>query len=138
MDKPRIKFPSNAQWVHYKQNLKQGIDLESLRGNIKTWCIHCQLPVELSGSFTIRIGSLVKMSYTEEVMINGTVFEELKSRVIPVHISGHGCIDCHNLMRRLDGEELAGRNRYIESKGTHQDKRKTWIDVRERILGGTP
>mgnify|MGYP001599512422 CR=1 FL=1 len=94
---PLQAIPTYSQWKALKARLLRAID-----------CIHCGAWEQWEKKQPITIGCRIKV-WEEEVISHEDGSEEVKlrSKRIPVYLSGPGCWTCQGLMMHAESEEMA-------------------------------
>ena len=97
----RPTAPSYGQWRDFLK-ARQGLLPIKEHENVKVLCLACGIPTDLSAAMPVTVGCVVKMAQVDEIQIGDQVFEELKTKYMPMSKKGHGCITCHCLMTKIE------------------------------------
>ena len=103
-------------WKRYADTLPRGY---ALRDTVQGTCIHCELPTDLSESYTIVIGAIVK--YTQdEVVMNKVTYDwdiEEKKVIRPATVKGIGCRGCYWQYTKAVSIALSHRTKVVYQIG---------------------
>lgn len=114
-------------------------------------CIMCKQPVSKLIADTIRIGCRVKVSETETFVVCNVEYSEISHKIIPVVLTGLGCIRCQHFYTKAQSTEMGryaqedasyckdladpSKRELLQKYGaTSPNKRQPMIDVTELVL----
>ena len=103
-------------WKRYADTLPKGY---ALKDTVKATCIHCEIETELSETYTIVVGAIVKYN-TEEVVMNTATYDwdiEEKKVIRPATVKGIGCRGCYWQYTKAVSIALSHRTRVVYQIG---------------------
>ena len=132
---PYNALPSRAQWLRFKASRLTGILPESISTdrsiNLQTYCLLCQIPIDISAVLPIRIGCLCKIRNEETIdakyyNVGGCIYSEpartvLTTKVYPMTTNGSACGVCGALMLKAEAQAM-------------RLNRQGWVDVTDQVL----